>query len=550
MEPPILCIFDPSKETELHTDASALGFGAVLLQKQSDAKLHPIAYFSKTTTDSEKKLHSYVLETLAIYYALQRFRIYLEGIEFVLVTDCNSLVQAINKKDMHRSISKSICEFMNYQFTVKHRNGINMGHVDALSRMPMVAAIDPNDIDVQIKALQSIDPVISDLKDLLETQTHEKYELMDGIVFKKRGEGDLAFYVPAELENEVVRIAHEKCGHFGIEKTYNYLQNYYWFPGMRSSVEKLIKSCISCIIYSAPSKKTEKNLHSIPKEPVPFHTLHLDHFGPLPSINNKKKHILAVTDAFTKHVKLYPVNATSTKEVVCALQKYFEYFSRPIRVITDRGSCFTSTEFNKFLDKTNIIHVKVATGAPQANGQVERVNRVLKNMLGKVTQPIDNADWSQRLKDVEFAINNTEHKSTGQSPCKLLFGIEQRGPRIDYLTEYLACVGQVTRPNIIDLRKEAQKNILKSQEYAQNWFRKHSRGARIYSPGDLVFITNVDTTAGTNKKFLPKFKGPYRINKVLGNDRYVVGDVEGIQVSQIPYDGVIEAKNIRLWKMA
>jgi hypothetical protein len=187
MEPPILCIFDPSKETELHTDASALGFGAVLLQKQSDAKLHPIAYFSKTTTDSEKKLHSYVLETLAIYYALQRFRIYLEGIEFVLVTDCNSLVQAINKKDMHRSISKSICEFMNYQFTVKHRNGINMGHVDALSRMPMVAAIDPNDIDVQIKALQSIDPVISDLKDLLETQTHEKYELMDGIVFKKRG---------------------------------------------------------------------------------------------------------------------------------------------------------------------------------------------------------------------------------------------------------------------------------------------------------------------------------------------------------------------------
>lgn len=51
---PVLCVYDPSKETELHTDASALGFGAILLQKQNDGKFHPVAYFSKVTSPSEK----------------------------------------------------------------------------------------------------------------------------------------------------------------------------------------------------------------------------------------------------------------------------------------------------------------------------------------------------------------------------------------------------------------------------------------------------------------------------------------------------------------
>lgn len=547
MNPPTLAIYDPRKETELHTDASAIGFGAVLLQKQPDNKWHPVAYYSRATSDTEKELHSYVLETLAIYYALERYRIYLEGIDFTVVTDCNSLVQAINKKDINRSIGKWICEFMNYNFTVKHRNGVNMGHVDALSRMPMIAAVDPTDIDVQLIALQSVDPVVSDLKIKLQQKSLPLFELSDGIVYKKGREGDLRFYVPKDLEVEIIRTIHEKCGHFGIGKTFDYLKKHYWFPEMKTCVDKFIKNCIKCIIYSAPTKKNETQLYSIPKSPIPFDTLHVDHFGPLPSITSKKKHILVITDAFTKHVKLYPVNATSAKEVVCALEKYFEYYDRPRRIISDRGSCFTSGEFSTFLNKLNIVHVKVATCAPQANGQVERVNRVIKAMLGKITNPVDNSDWVKRLKEVQFAINNTVSRSTGASPNMLLFGVEQKGPIVDYLTEFLSGVKDTPRVDLEEIRKEADVNIKKSQDYASKWFNENSKGAKNYLAGDLVYILNVDTTPG-NKKFIPKFKGPYTVVKVLPNDRYVIGDVEGMQVSQIPYDGVIEARNIRLWK--
>jgi len=92
-----------------------------------------------------------------------------------------------------------------------------------------------------------------------------------------------------------------------------------------------------------------------------------------------KKHILAVVDAFTKFVWLYTTTATNTKEAVNALTDYFRAYSRPKCVISDRGGCFTSTDFAKFMEE----HIKIATGSPQANGQVQRINRSLGPMLAK-----------------------------------------------------------------------------------------------------------------------------------------------------------------------
>ena len=117
------------------------------------------------------------------------------------------------------------------------------------------------------------------------------------------------------------------------------------------------------------------------KKPLPFDTIHIDHFGPLPHTLNKNKHVLVVIDAFTKFVKLYPVKTTSTKEVCSALDKYFAYYSRPRRLITDRGTAFTSKDFAEYCTHNNIQHIKNAVASPQANGQVERVNRVVSRML-------------------------------------------------------------------------------------------------------------------------------------------------------------------------
>jgi len=115
-----LHIYNPKAETELHTDASSLGFGAILLQKQENGALAPIAYFSKSTNEAEKRYHSYELETLAIVKAVERFHVYLQGIDFRIVIDCNSLVLAFKKININPRIARWSLSLQNYHFKIVH----------------------------------------------------------------------------------------------------------------------------------------------------------------------------------------------------------------------------------------------------------------------------------------------------------------------------------------------------------------------------------------------------------------------------------------------
>ncbi|KYN27945.1 Pro-Pol polyprotein [Trachymyrmex cornetzi] len=174
-----------------------------------------------------------------------------------------------------------------------------------------------------------------------------------------------------------------------------------------------------------------------------------------------KKYVFLAIDAFTKFVKLYPTKTINAKEVINCLTRYFADYSRPKIIISDRGSCFTSKEFTDFINDMNVKHIKVATGSPQANGQVERVNRVLAPALAKM---VDNSDksWHKVLLDIEFAINNTVHKSTGETPSRLFFGVVQRGANIDKLKEYLEDNVNKTNKDTDVIRETAQTRILKS----------------------------------------------------------------------------------------
>lgn len=60
-------------------------------------------------------------------------------------------------------------------------------------------------------------------------------------------------------------------------------------------------------------------------------------------------------------------------------------------------------------------------------------------------------------------------------------------------------------------------------------------------------IKNIDVSAGINKKLIPKFRGPYEVEKILGNDRYLITDVENFQVTQRPFESVSSPVNMRLW---
>lgn len=89
-------------------------------------------------------------------------------------------------------------------------------------------------------------------------------------------------------------------------------------------------------------------------------------------------------------------------------------------------------------------------------------------------EPIDHSDWVKKFSCVKFALNNTVHCSTKQTPSKLLFGMEQRDEIIDELSEYLRETYANEQVNLEGMRentKEAiQKSQMKNRESSENRF--------------------------------------------------------------------------------
>jgi len=177
-EAPVLAVYNPSKETELHCDTSIAGFGAVLMQRGEDTQFHPIFFFSKRTTDAESRYHSFELEMLAIIYALRRFRIYLSGIRFKIITDCNALTLAFKKKEISPRINRWILELLEYDYIAEHRPGTKINHVDALSRLPCeILVIEDNSFKLNLALSQNKDSKLCELQEELQRTNDSHFEL-------------------------------------------------------------------------------------------------------------------------------------------------------------------------------------------------------------------------------------------------------------------------------------------------------------------------------------------------------------------------------------
>ncbi|GFW21690.1 retrovirus-related Pol polyprotein from transposon 17.6 [Trichonephila clavipes] len=162
-ESPVLSIFQQGRTTELHTDASQQGYGAVLLQEAEDGKLHPVQYMSQKTTPAEEKYSSYELEVLAVVNALKKFRTYLLGNHFKIITDCSAFQKTMDKKDLVTRVARWTLLLEEYDYEIVHRSCQRMQHVDALSRYP-VTIITSDTLTARLQRAQQEDENIQNLK--------------------------------------------------------------------------------------------------------------------------------------------------------------------------------------------------------------------------------------------------------------------------------------------------------------------------------------------------------------------------------------------------
>ncbi|GFV07429.1 hypothetical protein TNCV_1737841 [Trichonephila clavipes] len=492
-EGPILHLYKYGRKTELHTDACKQGYGAILLQEAEDGKLHPVYYMSKRQIQQKKRQH------------------------FKIVTDCSAFQKTMQKKELITRIARWALQLEEFDYEIEHRAGSRMKHVDALSRYPVMMVCNDT-LTSKLKNAQEEDDNIQTLKSLLEKQESEEF-LSEMVYSTKYLNGRELIVTPKAMQAELIKLIHEN-GHFSVGKTEEIVKQEFFIPNFSNVVKEVIVNCVPCILANKKTGKKEGFLNPISKESIPLSTYHVDFIGPLPSTNKSYQHIFTVVDAFTKFTWLYPIKTVSAESAFEKLKQQQKTFGNPIRIISDRGSAFTSKLFNDYCDEENIQHLQIATGGPQRNGQVERIHQTLIPVLTKLSLD-DSMKWYKYVDRLQRILNSTISRSTKWTPFELLVGIKTRNKEDilikDLLLEEMAKELLEQREF---LRNDAKKNIETLQSENRKTYNRRRKKASLYKEGDLVAIQR--TQFGAGLKLRPKFLGPYKVTKVNSKDRYEV----------------------------
>ncbi|XP_044757871.1 uncharacterized protein LOC123316026 [Coccinella septempunctata] len=135
---PILSCPDYTKEFLIATDASGYGIGAVLYQPHDQGD-KVICYLSRSLSKQERLYTTSEREMLAVVWAIQKLRPYIEGVPFTVVTDHHCLKWLLNLKDPTGRLGRWSIKLQMYDFKVQHRSGREMALPDMLSRtMPVL----------------------------------------------------------------------------------------------------------------------------------------------------------------------------------------------------------------------------------------------------------------------------------------------------------------------------------------------------------------------------------------------------------------------------
>lgn len=106
------------------------------------------------------------------------------------------------------------------------------------------------------------------------------------------------------------------------------------------------------------------------------------------------------------------------------MKKFCETRGLPDRIISDRGTCFTSNAFREFCEARGIKHTLNSSRHPQANGQVKRANRTIIPILSMSTE--DHNKWDSKIGEIERHLNSAYNESTTKTPYEALHGYQPK----------------------------------------------------------------------------------------------------------------------------
>ncbi|UYV82469.1 hypothetical protein LAZ67_21002319, partial [Cordylochernes scorpioides] len=378
---PNLALFDPSRTTIVSADASSFGLGGVLRQEQPDGSLKPIAYVSRTLSETEKRYSQIEKEGLAIVWTCDRL------------------------KDYVTEVASTKMRMMRYSYQISHIAGKKQIVADMLSRKPM-SKPHKDELEEELSAyIQSIEFPATEER-LLEISRKKKEDslcsqlakyCMSGWPKNKREvdpalrgywqfQEDLTYQnglllrgqrilIPKSLRKDILEKLHQ--GHFGINKCRSRAKESVWWLGISQEIERMVSSCTKCL-----KERKPKHEPLMPSEfPIrPWQKVGMDLFY----LNGRW--YLIVCDYYSRYPEISLLQNLTAQEVISRLKSIFARHGTPETVRSDNGPQFQKvlgSEFSKFSKEWSFKHITSSPKFPQSNGFIEAIIKNIKQSFKK-----------------------------------------------------------------------------------------------------------------------------------------------------------------------
>ncbi|XP_071907810.1 uncharacterized protein [Coffea arabica] len=349
------------------------------------------------------------------------------------------------------------------------------------------------------------------------------YELSNGVLYKKSYLRPWLRCITPEEGNYILRELHEGiCGnHVGprVLAKKGMLSGYYW-PTIFLDSADLVVRCKSCQLHAPIHHAPTQEIIPL-QSPWPFFQWGIDLLGPFPRAPGGYEHIVVAVDYFTKWVEAEPLTTIGSRSVQKFLWRNIVCrFGIPHVLVSDNGRQFADSALQGWCSELGIRQHFTSVGHPQANGQVENVNRTILHGL-KTRIELARTGWLDELPTILWAYRTTPRTATQETPFALTYGAEavipaEIGVPSCRVQNFIAQDNEEElRLNLDLLEVRREEAAIRMAKYKGQIARHYNARVRplFFKPGDLVLRRNsVSRLQGTGK-LDPNWEGPYVVKE-------------------------------------
>ena len=486
-----LAHYDVTKPVEIHTDACQVGLGACLLQEGK-----PVAYASRSLTETEKRYANIEKELLSVVFGLERFNQYVYGKHVHVYSDHKPLTP-ISQRPIHANPARCqrlLLRLQKYDYELSYKPGKDHIIPDTLScatvpslthdtvlesecelnvHMIIETVKSSASMRLKLKTETANDPCLAKITYYILNGWPEHAKLCDPNVtpyWSLRNElssyDGLVLYedkivIPKILQSDILSKLHDT--HQGRVRCKALARRGVYWRNINADIDNMVDKCEECLNTRKLPCKVELKSHEVPSRP--FEKVGAD----IVTVFGKKYQV--VIDYFSKWIEVRELSRNPTSDqLISHFKSIFSRFGIPDIAFSDREPIYASASMRKFCEQYDIKKNFSSARYSQSNGQVERAIGHVKNIIKRCRGKID--DINMCLLDYRA----TPLTPSIGSPHNILLGRDVK-TNLPCLPESL--VNENDRNN--------RKLLLDRQEKSAEYYNKSAaKSFKLCNPGDMV----------------------------------------------------------------